>query len=473
MTGALKPYPKYKESGVEWLGRVPEGWEVVSSKRVVSIVSGATPSSTNELYWDGEIVWYTPSDLSNLADIKINGSTRFITSEGLASCGAELVPENSIILATRAPIGPVALTNVPACTNQGCKALVPTSDIQPRYLTRYIAAQSGILNMLGRGSTFLELPTRELSQFPVPLPPLPEQQAIADYLDAETQRIDTLIAELREMIRLLKEKRQALISHCVTKGLDPTVPMKDSGVEWLGEVPEGWTLTTLGRIAARIQTGPFGSQIHSYEYVFGGIPLINPAHIVGGEIVPDMNCTVTGEQATEFDQYRLQNGDIVLGRRGEMGRCATVSDESSGFLIGTGSLSIRLHEGQESKYWAKFLSIPRIRDWLALEANGSTILNLNETIVSRIPIVAPPAEEQRAIATDLDTETAKIDRLISETEDTITLMQERRLALISSVVTGKLQVPGFAEPGCMAEQEAELPTRPSGSTLSPRPENLQ
>jgi len=452
MSGALKPYPTYKESGVEWLGAVPEGWEVVSSKRVVSIVSGATPSSTNELYWDGQIVWYTPADLSQLANIEIERSARFITIEGLASCGAELVPENSIILATRAPIGPVAITSVPACTNQGCKALVPTSDIQPRYLTRYIAAQNVVLNMLGRGSTFLELPTRELSQFPVPLPPLPEQQAIADYLDAETQRIDTLIAELREMIRLLKEKRQALISHCVTKGLDPTVPMKDSGVEWLGEVPEGWEVIAFRHVVTIAE-----GQVDPTAEPYSGMDLVGSNHIVGGMgILLSLETAV--EQGAISGKYYCPAGSILYSKIRPSLRKVAIAPHA--VLCSADIYPMNADTSRLANRFLRYLLLSDgFSDFAINESDRVAMPKINRESLASFRMPIPPLPEQRAIAAHLDRETAKIDRLISETEETITLMQERRSALISSVVTGKLQVPGIPQP--------------SGSTLNSRPETLQ
>jgi type I restriction enzyme S subunit len=470
MSGSLKPYPKYKESGVEWLGAVPEEWEIkrvghLTQYGVDGIKIGPFGSAIKLDMMVDESDGFPVVGQENVINNDFSNYRRYLPCDLKDRFSVyEVLPEDALItmMGTSGRCAIVPDTNPFSIIDSHLMRVRLNHSVSTEFFQRVFDEAPYIktaIQLFSKGSIMAGLNSGIVANIPIALPPLPAQQAIADYLDDETQRIDTLIAELREMIRLLKEKRRALISRCVTKGLDPTVPMKDSGVEWLGEVPEGWEVTTLGRIAARVQTGPFGSQIHSYEYVSGGVPLINPAHIVGGEIMPDMDCTVTGEQAAELVQYRLQNGDIVLGRRGEMGRCATVSDESSGFLIGTGSLSIRLHEGQESAYWSKFLSIPMIRDWLALEANGSTILDLNATIVSRVPIVAPPAEEQRAIATHLDTETAKIDRLISETEDTITLMQERRSALIGSVVTGKLQVPDIAEP--------------SGSTLNSRPESLR
>ena len=213
-------YPKYKASGVEWLGDVPEHWETPALKRKFKIVNGGTLSSSEESYWDGDIVWITPDDLGREASKRIAKGRRSITTEGLANCGVRLVPENSMIISTRVPIGHLAITDIEGCTNQGCRALVPfQKDIDSDYFYFTLLASKPVLQASGKGTTFLELSTTSLGQQPIPLPPIAEQHAIADYLDRETGRLDTLVAKKRTLVERLKEKRTALISQTVTQGL--------------------------------------------------------------------------------------------------------------------------------------------------------------------------------------------------------------------------------------------------------------
>src|SRR5690606_3974830 len=197
---------------------------------------GSTPSP-DAVNWDGEIDWVTPADLSGLTSLFLDASKRTITSAGLASCGTTLLPAGTLILSTRAPIGSLAIALVNMCTNQGCKGLVPNAEASAIYFAYVLLTAKDELNNRGRGSTFLEISGAELGRSSVPMPPRAEQTRFARFIDPETARIDALIAEQQRLIGLLKEKRQAVIAHSVTKGLDPTVPMKDSGVEWLGEVP--------------------------------------------------------------------------------------------------------------------------------------------------------------------------------------------------------------------------------------------
>lgn len=211
---------------------------------------------------------------------------------------------------------------------------------------------------------------------------------------------------------------------------------KDSGVEWLGEVPEGWEVTSFRYIATEIQTGPFGSQLHAEDYVEDGIPLVNPSNIVDGQVAPDTkNCV---DQATflRLQSYALHPGDIVLARRGELGRCAVISADSETLLCGTGSLLVRPKTDRAlPSFIAEYVRTPKVRDWLSLQSVGSTMENLNASIVGAIRIALPPLREQKAIAGFLDREVGKIDALVQEQRRLIALLAEKRQAVISHAVT--------------------------------------
>jgi type I restriction enzyme S subunit len=283
----------------------------------------------------------------------------------------------------------------------------------------------------------------QISNLFLQLPPLPEQRAIASFLDQETTSINALIAKKERLIELLREKRTALISHTVTKGLDSTVPMKDSVVEWLGEIPGHWEMKRIRDVTELLQTGPFGSQLHSSDYVSNGIPVINPSHLKDGRIYPDWDCTVDDEIGFRLVRHALYEGDIVFARRGEMGRCALVTEIEVGWLCGTGSLLMRPRVTLTvPSFLSKVLSTNGVKDWLLLESVGSTMDNLNTSILSRIPLPIPPLSEQQSIVNYLNQETVKIDALISRIEEGIEKLKEYSTALISAAVTGKIDVRG-------------------------------
>jgi type I restriction enzyme S subunit len=235
-----KPYPAYKDSGVEWLGQVPEHWEVRRLKQAFRrVVGGSTPASGNTPFWDGDIVWVTPADVSKTDRLK--DSQRHITTEGLASCSAELVPPGSIIVTSRAPVGNVALAQVQLCTNQGCKALVPSgSVIDSLFALALLKTAEAELQSLAVGTTFTEISTGRLGIVRIPLPPLSEQAAIVRYLDEATASTDSAIAHARREIELLREYRTRLIADVVTGKLDvreaaASLPDEAEGPELLAE----------------------------------------------------------------------------------------------------------------------------------------------------------------------------------------------------------------------------------------------
>lgn len=203
-----------KDSGIEWIGEVPEGWKISKVKQLFKVFNGSTPKSDNMDFWGGEITWITPVDMYN--NQEIYSSIKTITELGYKSCGTTLLPENSIILSTRAPIGQVSMNKVPLCTNQGCKSLVAKNKNNTKYYFYYFQVQTNVLNMLGRGTTFLELSTTDLNNFILPVPGIDEQNIIVSYLDQKSSKIDTLISIKQQKMDELKEYKKSMIYEYIT-----------------------------------------------------------------------------------------------------------------------------------------------------------------------------------------------------------------------------------------------------------------
>ena len=220
VTRGLDPDVRLKSSGVEWLGDMPAHWEMRRLRSTVQIINGTTPASDNPKYWNGSIAWLTPEDLGQLTSRYIKGSARRITNEGYHACGTTLAPAGSIALSTRAPIGHIGILIVSACVNQGCRLLVPKKAIKSEYLYYELNVVRSELQSLGQGSTFTELSRVRLADFALNVPPLPEQEAITEYLDKATTDIDIAINRVRRQIELLSEYRTRLIADVVTGKLD-------------------------------------------------------------------------------------------------------------------------------------------------------------------------------------------------------------------------------------------------------------
>jgi type I restriction enzyme S subunit len=223
-------------------------------------------------------------------------------------------------------------------------------------------------------------------------------------------------------------------------------------------LPKKWVLSRLGFLARSLQTGPFGSQLHARDYVEGGTPLINPSHLVEGKLAPSERVSVARESVQRLSRHLLHPGDIVFARRGEMGRCALVRPEDGECLCGTGSIRVRLDLDRiEPRYALHWLSSSLVRDWLTLSSVGSTMDNLNTSIIARIPVPHPPLLQQRNIADFLDRKTAAIDELVRKKQRLVELLQEKRQALIAQAITKGLN-PGVPMKDAGIEWLGEIPT---------------
>ncbi len=439
----MKRYPEYKDSGVEWIGKIPQEWTVAPLKHLSTFVSrGAGPVYVEEsgvrvvnqacIYWNGfredRVKYHEECDWTKLKGALRSGDL-LVNSTGTGTLGRALLFDRD---------GAYVADSHVTIVRFGDKVL-------PRYVYYLVQTplyQGFIYAALVNGSTNqIELSREGLLSTDFIVPMIRDQRAIADFLDRKTQEIDTLIQKKQALIDLLKEQRTAVINRAVTKGLDPTVPMKDSGIEWLGEVPEHWRVGKLGWVAPLIQTGPFGSQLHADDYIEGGIPLVNPSNIVNGRIVADQKKTVSTDSVRKLSRHVLETGNIVFARRGEMGRCALVTENEAGWMCGTGSIKVKFDREQVfPSYMTLLLSTSGVEQWLVLESVGSTMNNLNTEILTNIPVPIPPRDEQEAIVRHVNHQSTNAGRLLRQEQQGIDLLKELRTSLISEVVTGKIDV---------------------------------
>lgn len=439
MVGKYKAYPEYKDSGVKWLGKIPSNWSVIPLKRYFSIINGSTPKAGNDNFWNGDIIWITPSDLSKLTSFDIINSTRKITKSGLASCGTSIVPINSIILSCRAPIGSIGLAKVELCTNQGCKSLVPFQDSSSYFYAYVLSICTEELNAKGKGTTFLELSNDELGYFSLPKPTIKEQRNIVIFLDYETHKIDTLIKQQQQLIKLLEEKRQAVISHAVTKGLNPNVPMKDSGVEWLGEIPEHWQTVAIGRLFDRVKrTGYAEKELLSVYRDYGVIPKSSR----------DDNFNKSSQ---DLSSYQLVNpNDLVINKMKTWQGSIAISNYEG--IVSPAYFIFKPNKKMYSHFITKYihylLRTPIYVSQYLARSKGIRVnqWDLDPEEFRKIKLVIPTKNEQLQSIEYIEKYEEKINKLISKAIQQINLLKERRTALISAAVTGKIDVRDWQAP---------------------------
>ena len=414
-------------------------------RRKFTVVNGSSPKSDVEEYWDGEICWITPEDLSLENGIFIHESRRTITQAGYESCGTKLVPKGSIVLSTRAPIGHVKLAGRELCTNQGCKTLVKKgSDIDENYIYYYLSCTSDVLNSMGQGSTFLELSNENLSNYEFPIPPLELQEQISDFLKDRTKEVYHLISKQYDIIELLKEKRQAIITNAVTKGRDPNVPMKDSGIEWIGEIPEHWEFNKIKRVA--YVKGRIGWKgLTSSEYLEKGY-----AYLVTGEdfIEKKINwdsCYQVDELRYRDDPYiQLREGDLLVTKDGTIGKLAIVQNLNKPACLNSGIFLVRPVNSYISDFLYWILCSRVFSDYNGMKAMGSTVQHLYQNVFEEFAFPMPSIAEQKQLVNYLNIKTDEIDSLIVKLQKLIDNLKELKSSLISSAVTGKIDVRGIS-----------------------------
>jgi type I restriction enzyme S subunit len=365
----FKPYPAYKDSGVEWLGRIPAHWDVKRLKTIASVQLSNVDKKSVEgqesvglcNYVD---VYYSEHIIPELDFMAATATPEQVRRFSLHA-GDVLITKDSESW-TDIAVPAVVTTDLPGVLCGYHLALVrPASGCDGAFLARAFSAigPRDQFQIVANGITRFGLGGDAIRTGVFATPPAQEQRAIAAFLDRETAKIDALVAKKKRLIELLQEKRTALITRAVTKGLDPTVPMKDSGVEWLGEIPAHWEVKRIQDIADSLQTGPFGSQLHADEYVAGGCPVINPANLQDGRLVPDSDCTVDEATALRLERHRLTADDILFARRGELGRCGLATPQQEGWLCGTGSLRLRTRRDlAKPQFLLRLLSATGVRD---------------------------------------------------------------------------------------------------------------
>ena len=415
---------------------------------VLSVTSGATPDSGKSEYWDGDIRWITPEDVSTIDGYWITETRRKITREGYNSCGTSLVPRGSIVLTKRAPIGQLAILAEPACSNQGCFLLTPRGAQDSRYYYYWLATQADRLQVLGRGSTFMELSTDELKALHVPEPPLPQQRAIADYLDRETARIDALIGAKERLLALLAEKRRALITRAVTSGLDPHAPMRDSGIPWLGEIPAHWGVVRLRFLTRLIEQG-WSPQAENREPSMEewGVLKVNAVNQGRFDDTAAKALPLSADPKVELE---VRRGDFLVTRSNTpslVGDACFVEATRPRLMLC--DLVYRLHLDEkcvDGRFLGYFITLPIGRHQIEAEARGTSasMVKISQEHIKDWVVPLPPPAEQRAIVDHITEETARLDALRAATERSIALLKERRAALISAAVTGQIDAPACA-----------------------------
>ncbi|MGS3162028.1 restriction endonuclease subunit S [Aeromonas caviae] len=439
LAGKYKPYPEYKDSGVEWLGDIPTHWSTTVLKRLCCLTTGLTPPTSDEAnYAEDGYPWVRPEDI-NESGSETNAS-KFVSNDGWQLL--RKIEPNSTLICCIGTIGKCGYVRKTVSTNQQITAA--TFSKSERYNYYLLQAARTQLEELATGNVLKILNTERLGALNLVKVPVEEADTIAAFLDYETARIDRLIVQQQRLIELLKEKRQAVISHAVTKGLNPHAPMKDSGVEWLGQVPEHWVVSPL-KYKCVFSGGGTPSK-DNLEYWNGSIPWVSPKDMKSFWIT-DAEDKITEQAIKESSTKLVQPGAVLMVvRSGILQRTIPVGINTIPVTMNQDMKAIRF----SSAVYAEWLSffIKGYEDSLLLDwrKQGATVESIEHEYLANSLILFPPEEEARSIIAALGRRLDKFDQLEQRASDAITLLQERRSALISAAVTGKIDLRGWTPP---------------------------
>lgn len=434
-------YPTYKPSGVEWLGEVPEHWSIIRLKNVLQCRITDGPHTTPEFIDEG--VPFLSVDGIQDGELRFDGC-RFISEKDHEEFSRKAQPvRDDILMGKAASTGKIARVKTDFTFSIWSPLALIRVDSQlssPSFYEQALksAISQAQIDVLCTSNTQKNISMDDIPRLVMTRPTIEEQLAIATFLDHETAKIDALIAEQQRLIELLQEKRQAVISHAVTKGLNPHAPMKDSGVEWLGEVPEHWVVGKLSYYAV-VSTGATPDRQRS-DYWGGDIPWIKTGEVRYEDIQQAEEC-ITELALKETSCDLLQPGTLLMAlygqgvTRGRVGLLAIPASCNQACAAIKPFLVLS----------ARFLELYFVNAYTHIRSlgNETTQQNLNLDYVRGLEVLLPPQEEQNLIWRSCGERIKGIDSLLGCSFDAIALLQERRSALISAAVTGQIDVRGL------------------------------
>ncbi|MCF1183659.1 restriction endonuclease subunit S [Marichromatium gracile] len=423
----------------------PKHWQRRRIQAVFRMYGGGTPAKENLKFWGGEIPWVSPKDMKTSF---VSSTEDTITEQAVASSATRIVPEGCLLIVVRSGILkhsiPTAIASKAVSLNQDIKALVPIEPVDTRYIRYMLTGHEKLLLTVWRslGATVESLDSERIKQSTIPLPSLSTQKAIADYLDDKTAAIDALIEKKRKLLDLLAEERAALINQAVTKGLDPTVPMKDSGIPWIGEIPAHWEVQRIASISTKITNGYVGPTRDLF--VGEGIPYLQSLHIKGNTIIFSPAYHVPESWSLSKRKSILTTDDVLVVQTGDIGQVTVVPPEWEGsnchalIIITTNKIQMLgsfLSWTLNSQYG--YHSLKSIQ-------TGALHPHLNCTLVRELRIPQPCIEEQTKISNHLDKYKNSFAKKREVVDQQINRLQEYRQALIAAAVTGQLDIEAAA-----------------------------
>jgi len=435
----IKKYDNYKDSGIEWIGEIPEHWECKMIKRLSPVKRGASPRPIdNPIYFDnnGEYSWVRIADVS--ASERYLENTEQILSELGASLSVKRNP-GDFFLSIAGTVGKPIISKIKCCIHDGF-VYFPDLKINPEFL--YYLFTTGLpYKGLGKWGTQLNLNTDTVGEIYIPVPLETEIESLVSFLDRKTAEIDQIIANKQKLIALYEEEKQAIINQAVTKGLDPTVKLKESGVEWLGEIPEHWEVKKLNYCFGQIGSGTTPTSGKPEYYENGEFNWLQTGDLNDSEII-ETSKKITQKALDDNSTLRFYPLDsIVIAMYGAtIGKTGILKIEST-----TNQACCVLSKPRNMFPKFVFYWFNAVKKHIISLSYGGGQPNINQEQIRSLKIQQPPIDEQKNVVEYIDNELSRLSVIIEKFNKQIDLLQEYRTTLISEVVTGKIKVPNTIE----------------------------
>ncbi len=436
-------YDKYQPSRLEWIDVIPESWDITRLRLLSNRYSGGTPSKDNSAYWqEGTIPWLNSGAVNQGT---ITKPSTYITELGLKESSAKWVPEKAIIIALAGQgktKGTAAYTTFKTTCNQSMGVVVFEKDF-PRFMYWWLVSQYKNIRGMASDDARDGLNLEMLGTIPCPLPSIPEQQKIAAFLDYKTQQIDQLIEKKKALIERLEEKRIAVITQAVTKGLDKNAKLKPSGVDWLGYIPEHWEVRRLRFLLAESLTNGLFKKA---EFWGRGKPIVNVFDVyVHGDVVDESSLDRAECDDEEYEKYAALDGDFFFVRSSlkleGVGKSATVISPKEEIVFECHLVRGRPDQSAiNSRFLNLYLNSKYAREYFVSVANVVTMATIDQMKLKNLTLVIPDLDEQTKIVAYVEKKVAEIDAMHIKTTLTIEKLNEYRSSLITSAVTGKVDV---------------------------------
>jgi type I restriction enzyme, S subunit len=440
----FRRYEKYKDSGVAWLGEVPGHWDVKRLKRLTTrISSGKTPLGGSETYVDDGVLFLRSQNVHDLG-LRLDDVVRIAEDVDDSMASSRVEPNDVLLNITGASIGRTCIVplDFPRANVNQHVCVVRVAHPGHARLVSWLLKSGQIkqqIDFVQDGAAREGLNFGHIGNFTVPMPPPGEVEVLCDFLDHETAKIDALVEEQKRLIELLKEKRQAVISHAVTKGLNPNAPMKDSGVAWLGEVPAHWVVRAIKHVVSTpVTDGPHETPNFPDE----GVPFVSAEAVSAGYVNFDKIRGFISEQdhLRYSEKYWPKRGDIFMVKSGATTGVTAIVETDMEFNIWSPLAVIRCGRASDPYFVLNFMRSKNFLEAVTLNWSFGTQQNIGMGVIENLAVTVPPIDEQRLIAEFLVRESGRLDALTAEADAAMNLLQERRTALISAAVTGKIDV---------------------------------